>query len=79
MMLELHQLDLSSTMPQQQEPTKKKNFKKSSSRSYWFSVELLVKCERIYFCANVRIWIDLGEKYGTKFALLIYYPKIVDF
>ena len=35
----------------------------------------LVICERIYFCTNVRIWIDLGEKYGTKFGLLIYYPK----
>ena len=39
----------------------------------------LVKCECIYFCAKVRIWIDLGEKYGTKFGLLIYYPKNVDF
>ena len=35
----------------------------------------LVKCECIYFCAKVRIWIDLGEKCGTKFGLLIYYPK----
>ena len=27
-----------------------------------------------FFCANVRIWINLGEKYGTKFGvLLIYY------
>ena len=38
-----------------------------------------VKCECIYFCAKVRIWIDLGEKYGTKFGLLIYHPKNVDF
>ena len=28
------------------------------------------------FVTNVRIWIDLGDKYGTKFVLLIYYPKI---
>ena len=26
----------------------------------------LEKCECIYFCTDVRIWIDLGEKYGTK-------------
>ena len=39
----------------------------------------LVKCECIYFCAKVRILIDLGEKYGTKFGLLIYYKKNVDF
>ena len=31
----------------------------------------LVTCECIYFCAKVRIWIDLGEKYATKFGLLI--------
>ena len=35
----------------------------------------LVKYECIYCCANVRIWVDLGEKYGTKFGLLHYYPK----
>ena len=36
----------------------------------------LVKCECIYICTNVRIWIDLGEKYSTNFGLLfIYYPK----
>ena len=40
---------------------------------------LLVKYESIYFCAKVRVWIDLGEKYGTKFGLLIYYIKDVDF
>ena len=34
-----------------------------------------VKYDCIYFCTNVRIWIDLGEKYGTKFSLLIYYSK----
>ena len=39
----------------------------------------LVKYERIYFCANMRILIDLGVKYGAKFGLLIYFPKIVDF
>ena len=39
----------------------------------------LIKCECIYFCAKVPIWINLGEKYGTKFALLIYYKKNVDF
>ena len=39
----------------------------------------LVKCECNYFCANMRIWIDLGENYCAKFGLLIYYPKIVDF
>ena len=37
MMSELHQLDSSSTMPQQQEPTKQKTLK-SSSRSFWFSI-----------------------------------------
>ena len=37
--------------------------------------DLLVKCEYIYFCTNLRIWIGLGEKYGTTFGLLIYYPK----
>ena len=30
---------------------------------------------RVYFCLNARIWINLGEKYGTKFGLLIYYSK----
>ena len=36
----------------------------------------LVKCECIHFFTNVCIWIDLGEKYVTKFGLLlIYYPK----
>ena len=40
----------------------------------------LVNCECIHFCTNVRIQINLGEKYGTKFGLLlIYYPKIVGF
>ena len=39
----------------------------------------LVKCECIYFCAKVRIWINLREKYGTKFGMLIYYKKNVDF
>ena len=29
----------------------------------------------IIFCTNVHIWINLGEKYGTKFGLLIYYTK----
>ena len=35
----------------------------------------LVKCECIYFRAKVRIWVCLGEKYGTKFGLLFYYQK----
>ena len=39
-MPEWHQLDSSSTMPQQQESTKKKTLK-SSSRSFWFSTGLL--------------------------------------
>ena len=30
------------------------------------------------FCAKVRIWNDLREKYGTKFGLLIF-QKNVDF
>ena len=41
MMPEWHQLDSSSTMPQQQESTKKKTLK-SSSRSFWFSTGLSV-------------------------------------
>ena len=41
--------------------------------------ELLVKCECFYFCAKVRNWINLREKYATKFGLLIYYKKNVDF
>ena len=40
MMPEWHQLDSSSTIPQQQESTKKKTLK-SSSRSFWFSTGLL--------------------------------------
>ena len=28
----------------------------------------LVKCKCIYFCTNMRIWIDLGKKYG-KFVV----------
>ena len=40
MMPEWHQLDSSSTMPQQQESTKKKNFK-IKSRSFWFSTGLI--------------------------------------
>ena len=40
MMPEWHQLDSSSTMPQQQESTKKKTLK-SSSRSFWFSTGLM--------------------------------------
>ena len=32
----------------------------------------------MYFCTNVRIWIDLGEKYGTEFGLMFNYLKIVD-
>ena len=32
---------------------------------------------RMYFCAKMRIWIDLGEIYGTKFGLLIYHPKML--
>ena len=40
MMPEWHQLDSSSTMPQQQESIKKKTLK-SSSRSFWFSTGLL--------------------------------------
>ena len=39
MMPEWHQLDSLSTMPQQQESTKKKTLK-SSSRSFWFSTGL---------------------------------------
>ena len=39
MMPEWHQLDLSITMPQQQESTMKKTLK-SSSRSFWFSTGL---------------------------------------
>ena len=39
MMPEWHQLDSSSTMPQQQESIKKKTLK-SSSRSFWFSTRL---------------------------------------
>ena len=43
----------------------------------------LVKCKCIYFCTNVRIWIDFGEDFGetfgTKIGLLICYPKIVDY
>ena len=40
----------------------------------------LLKYECIYFYTNVRIWIDLGEKYATKFGLLlINMLKIVDF
>ena len=39
MMPEWHHLDLSITMPQQQESTKKKTLK-SSSRSFWFSTGL---------------------------------------
>ena len=35
----------------------------------------LVKRECIYFCAKAPIWINLREKYGTKFGLLIYYKK----
>ena len=42
MMPEWHQLDSSSTMPQQQESTKKKTLK-SSSRSFWFSTGLVVE------------------------------------
>ena len=41
----------------------------------------LLKCEcySIYFYINVRIWIDLGEKYATKFGLLMNNMlKIVD-
>ena len=41
MMPEWHQLDLSSTRPQQQESTKKKTLK-SSSRSFWFSTGLIL-------------------------------------
>ena len=41
MMPEWHQLDSSSTMPTQQESTKKKTLK-SSSRSFWFSTGLIV-------------------------------------
>ena len=41
MMPEWHQLDSLSTMPQQQESTKKKTLK-SSSRSFWFSTGLRV-------------------------------------
>ena len=40
MMPEWHQLDSSSTVPQQQESTKKKTLK-SSSRSFWFSTGLI--------------------------------------
>ena len=29
------------------------------------------------FCAKVRIWIDLGEKYGTKFGLLIIQEMLI--
>ena len=42
MMPEWHQLDSSSTMPQQQESIKKKTLK-SSSRSFWFSTGLKAK------------------------------------
>ena len=35
---------------------------------------LILDC--VHFCTNVRIWINLREKYGTKVGvLLIYYPK----
>ena len=39
----------------------------------------LVKCECIYFCAKVCIWIDLWEKYGTNFGLMINYKKMLIF
>ena len=45
MMPEWHQLDSSSTMPQQQESTKKKTLK-SSSRSSWFSTGLYSPLDR---------------------------------
>ena len=35
----------------------------------------LVKCE----CINVGIWIDLGEKFGTEFGLLIFRLIIIYF
>ena len=38
---------------------------------------ILVKCECIIFCTNVRIWIDLGEKYGTKYGLLLIFRLII--
>ena len=41
MMTEWHQLDSSSTMPQQQKLTKKKTLK-SCSRSFWFSTGLYI-------------------------------------
>ena len=53
-MPEWHQLDSSSTKPQQQESTKKKTLK-SSSRSFWFSTGLYLYskvCD--YFLCSTR-------------------------
>ena len=38
----------------------------------------LVKCECIYFCTNVRIWIDLGEKMAQNLGCWFIILKIVD-
>ena len=66
MMPEWHQLDSSITMPQQQEPTKKKTLK-SSSRSFWFSTGLLCLCEN----NRIESWqIQMGENETLRFICL---------
>ena len=60
MMPEWHQLDSSSTMPQQQESTKKKTLK-SSSRSFWFSTGLSLASDDIKL--NI-IWMEKVNFYN---------------
>ena len=62
MMPEWHQLDSSSTMPQQQESTKKKTLK-SSSRSFWFSTRLSSeKYETILILISFKRYLSHPEK-----------------
>ena len=79
MMPEWHQLDSSSTMPTQQESTKKKTLK-SSSRSFWFSTGLNIiasmKCEDHHTRKPIKVltytclYLNKGNNSSVKGSIL---------
>ena len=82
-MPEWHHLDSSSTMPKQQESTKKKTLK-SSSRSFWFSTGLLCKratLKKTKIGFRDQLSLNAGQKYcrmlqGEHSAILLTFIEI---
>ena len=75
-MPEWHQLDSSSTMPQQQESIKKKTLK-SSSRSFWFSTGLYSKFYRRYNDLIFKFQIGLKSLMHQVLSEPLFYDDLV--